>query len=93
MIKHIVILANSKKYSERCIAGIEIQQRKDSWFILCNSDSAPKWIRPVSGSGHGEIATSIADQYNLLDVAELNIVRELPQGFQSENCLIHSIKS
>ena len=90
-MKYIVLLANSKKYGERCIAGIELQKSKGSWSILRNSEGLPKWIRPVSNSKHGEISASIADQFSLLDVVEIDIAEEVPKGFQAENCLIQSI--
>ena len=51
--KSICILANSIKFSGRCIAGMEVQQSENGkWRLLKN------WIRPLSHRGGGEIKLS-----------------------------------
>lgn len=88
MIRHFICLANSKKYGERCIAGIEINLNKEkgSYRIVRNGD-APRWIRPVSNSEHGEVAADLVDSISLNDVVELDIISENPKGYQCENML------
>lgn len=86
MKKLFVCLANSKKYSGRCIAGIELI-KKETGYEVVSSQGAPRWIRPVSSQEHGEVAGNIVDHVSLLDVVELDIVNPIPQGYQSENHL------
>jgi hypothetical protein len=80
----IICLANSKKYGDRCVAGIEVKENEESFEIVQNKGRA-KWIRPVSHSGYGEIPTIIAQNIKLLDVIELEIKEYCPSGYQSEN--------
>ena len=77
-----ICLANSYKEDGRCVAGIEILNDK----IVIENES-PKWIRPVSNSPHGEIETSLVSNLNLLDIVEIDITKNLPSGYQSENVL------
>jgi hypothetical protein len=80
----IICLANSKKYGDRCVAGIEVKETEDS-FQIVQEGSKAKWIRPVSHSGYGEFPTNIAQNIKLLDVVELQIKKYCPSGYQSEN--------
>lgn len=75
-----VCLANSNKEKGRCIAGIEIQDGKP---VLV--DGKPKWIRPVCNTLHGEIPSHLVWFVRLLDIVEINVTAQAPQGFQSEN--------
>jgi hypothetical protein len=77
--KTIVVLANSRKASGRCVAGKE---------LIGNAFEG--WIRPVSLRPAGEL--SEADRQfqdgtdpRLLDVVEIPMSRHLPHGFQAEN--------
>ncbi|HYV90240.1 MAG TPA: hypothetical protein VE978_00585 [Chitinophagales bacterium] len=80
-----ICLANSKKYGERCIAGILVSKDETGkWKIIRNGDS-PKWIRPVSNSEHGEVKEQEVKNISLLDVVEANIAYDCPNGYQSEN--------
>ncbi len=45
MMKYFVCLANSRKYSERCIAGIELAFNNPGYRILW-MNGKPCWIRP-----------------------------------------------
>ena len=85
MKKYFICLANSKKYGERCIAGIEVSKNENSNYTIVNKDSKPKWIRPISGEEHGEVASNLVSSINLLDVVEIEGIEEIPNGYQSEN--------
>ncbi|RRR71811.1 MAG: hypothetical protein EI684_10965 [Candidatus Viridilinea halotolerans] len=86
MKRLFVCLANSKKYSERCIAGIELQRMRTGFRAIRNND-APVWIRPVSHQEYGEVDSHLVDHIDLLDVVEITVTSPMPQGYQSENCL------
>lgn len=75
-----VCLANSNKEKGRCIAGIEIQNGKP-----CLVDGKPKWIRPVCKTVHGEVPSHLVWYVKLLDIVEIDVTVEVPEGFQSEN--------
>lgn len=80
--KRIVVLANSRKHSERCVAGRE---------ILPNGYGG--WIRPVSArNGHGiddRDSTYIdGNALQVLDVVDVPLVEPRPYACHTENCLI-----
>jgi len=80
--KRIVCLANSRKYSGRCIAGKEI-----------NGEEIGKWIRPVSRQETGELSLKemkFGDGSipKVLDVLSVRLTRPCPHAYQSENYLI-----
>lgn len=91
MEKQFICFANSKKYTERCIAGIELNQL--SWQegrlrkanIVKTGDGNPKWIRPVSAGQSGAVSPYLVDHVKLLDIVELNVTAPAPNGYQSEN--------
>jgi hypothetical protein len=86
MKKTFVCLANSKKYSGRCIAGIELQPKPGGgWRMLRNEAGRPKWIRPVSYAGYGQIEEAVVKNIRLLDVMDFEMTGICPQGYQSEN--------
>lgn len=89
MKKRFICLANSKKYNQRCIAGIELEKssRKGYKYQIVKRDANPIWIRPVSDSEHGEVSSELVDHINLLDIVEINVTAVAPQGYQSENVL------
>lgn len=80
--KQIVCLANSRKLSGRCVAGIEIRDGKRLG-----------WIRPVSDRENQEVSEH-ERQYEdgsdpkVLDVIEVPLLRALPSGYQRENWLL-----
>ncbi|CAK8718775.1 hypothetical protein GMJAKD_08040 [Candidatus Electrothrix aarhusensis] len=84
MSTKIICLANSKKYNERCVAGIAVEKPGDVYKIL-KCENKIKWIRPVSQNGHGEFPVSIAQGIKLLDIVEFTILNYCPSGYQSEN--------
>jgi len=87
MKKTFVCLANSKKYNERCIAGIEIEINKDGGYSVVSENGSPKWIRPVSAGEHGEVASSLIENIKLLDIIQIEMTQRCPSGYQSENAL------
>ena len=88
MKKLIVCLANSKKYGERCIAGIEIVPTGGNKYKVVKDDNQPRWIRPVSNREHGEISTQLVKQIELFDIVEMKVTNKCPQGYQTENMLL-----
>jgi len=77
-----ICLANSFKEGGRCIAGIEILDNK---LVLVNN--TPKWIRPISENDHGEVNTNLVSHLKLLDIVQINTIKNVPSGYQSENVL------
>jgi len=84
MTKKIICLANSKKFNERCVAGIEVDDSSGGYKII-TSGSNPNWLRPVSKNEHGEFPTNIAQDISLLDVIEFDLLAPCPSGYQTEN--------
>lgn len=81
-VKRIVCLANSRKLSGRCIAGMEIDGR-----------SPVGWIRPVSAREHQEVSENERCYENgsdpqVLDVIDVPLVEPRPHSYQSENWLL-----
>lgn len=81
--KRIVLLANSRKHSDRCIAGREV-----------NEGGFSGWIRPVSArSGESvnwqERSYGLTMEPQLLDVIDVPIRRHKPHGNQTENWLLY----
>ena len=81
-LKRIVCLANSRKQSERCIAGLEIEGSQLS-----------RWIRPVSSRPLGEFGfperkLTTGSDPELLDILEISMLGSRPHGCQTENHLI-----
>ena len=81
-LKRIICLANSRKMSGRCVAGLELERGRISG-----------WIRPVSSRPHGEISLydqNLADgsEPSLLDILEIHMLEPCPDGCQTENHLI-----
>ncbi len=78
----MICLANSRKYSGRCIAGKEV-----------TGGLVGGWVRPVRGSGTGELTL---DQITLrtgalprlLDILTLPLLDRGPHAYQSENRVI-----
>ena len=82
--KKIVCLANSRKINGRSIAGRE-------W----NAETgAGNWVRPVSARENREVS-EYERQYEdgsdpqVLDVIEIPLLEPCPDGYQSENWLLH----
>ena len=80
--KRILCLANSRKNSDRCVAGREVTLA-----------GAGPWIRPV-GDERGKAVSEKERQYKdgedpkLLDVIDVPLVRAVPHACQVENWLL-----
>ena len=79
--KRIVLLANSRKHAERCLAGIELNQ------------NPKKWIRPVSsrpGEGLNEAERHYKNNIEpaTLDIVDVPLIQPNPHGCQRENWLV-----
>jgi len=87
--KLFICLANSKKYTQRCIAGIALTKssRPGYTYQIEKRGDNPVWLRPVSNCEHGEVAAELVDYINLLDIVEFQAIEPVPQGYQSENIL------
>lgn len=78
----MVCLANSRKHSGRCIAG-----------IVTEGSQSGEWLRPVSDR-HGAEVSESERQYvdgsdpRVLDVLEVPLLRQAPHGHQVENWLL-----
>ncbi len=75
-------LANSRKESGRCVAGLEIVE-----------SGLKGWIRPVSSREKGEVSLDERRYENgqdvqLLDIVDIRFVEPRPHGCQVENHLI-----
>lgn len=82
-VKRIVCLANSRKLSGRCVAGIQL-----------SSKSLPVgWIRPVSAREHEEVSEQ-ERQYQdgsdprVRDIIDVPLLDPRPKGYQQENWLL-----
>lgn len=89
MEKLFICLANSKKYTQRCIAGIELirSARQGYRYEIVRRAGNPVWLRPISDSEHGQVAAELVDHINLLDIVAVEVTEAAPQGYQSENVL------
>ncbi len=72
----IVCLANSRKYSGRCVAGLRIDGKG--------------WIRPVARDGYGELRFkdyrfTNNDEVRVFDRITIDVVRPQPLPYQPEN--------
>lgn len=92
MKKLFICLANSKKFTQRCIAGIELAKslHESSKYQIAKQENKPAWIRPVSSSEKGEVALQLVEHIKLLDIVEINVISSAAQGYQSENVLFNN---
>lgn len=80
--KVIVCLANSRKHNGRCVAGIEIVDRRPEG-----------WIRPVSTRPGAEVS-ECERQYKdgsdprVLDIISVPLIEAAPDGYQVENWIL-----
>jgi hypothetical protein len=80
MIKTLVCLANSRKLSGRCVAGIV-------------DGGHEEWIRPVSARPNREVS-EYERQYEdgsdprVLDIVSVPLLQPQPYSYQSENWLL-----
>ena len=82
---YLLCLANSKKYGERCIAGIELIPDDKGQFFPVKKDGRPRWLRPVTCDGHGQVPAKIVRDICVGDILEINTTHACPLGYQTEN--------
>ncbi len=80
MPARIVCLANSNKLRGRCLAGIRLDHKNRPRKL--NDD--PIWVRPISATEHGEIATDLVSHIQLLDVVEIELAEDHREAHQME---------
>jgi len=79
-----ICLANSKKFGERCIAGIEVKKDGRAYQPV-EKEGRPKWLRPISKFQHGAVGEDLVGGINLMDIIEIDVEELCPNGYQSEN--------
>ncbi len=79
-----ICLANSKKFGDRCVAGIELKKTRMAYQPE-EKQGQPKWLRPVSGYQHGEISENLVGEIKLMDIIEIDLEEICPSGYQCEN--------
>ena len=84
MIRFFLCLSNSKKFGERCIAGIELK-KDGKKFHPVEREGKPCWLRPISKSQHGAVGEGLVGGINLMDIVEIDVEELCPNGYQSEN--------
>ena len=87
MLTTLICLANSKKYGERCIAGIEVEKNGSKLKMVYRKDGSPKWIRPVTDDVHGQVPAKLVQDVKVGDLLEIDTVYPVPDDFQTENVL------
>jgi hypothetical protein len=87
MRKLFVCLANSRKYSGRCIAGVELSRHPDGFLKMVETPAhQPSWIRPVSQSEFGELSADWVRHIRLGDLIEVDVENKpITHGYQCEN--------
>lgn len=86
MKKLFICLANSAKYKERCIAGIEVIKRpNDRYSVIKKNVKQLQWLRPVTSAQYGQVPRAIVEDVQLLDICEIETIANCPKGYQSEN--------
>lgn len=83
---YLLCLANSKKYGERCIAGIELKPDAQEQFHPVKIDGKPRWLRPVADSVHGQVPAQLVADFAVGDILEFEFLRACPSAYQTENC-------
>lgn len=81
-VKTLVCMANSRKHSGRCVAGIEL-----------TGGGPRRWVRPVSARPGHEVSDTERRYEDgtdplVLDVVAVPLIGPRPHGFQKENWLL-----
>ncbi|MCF8243558.1 MAG: hypothetical protein K9J37_08645 [Saprospiraceae bacterium] len=84
---YLLCLANSKKYGERCIAGVQLIPDAKNAFHPFKPGGKPKWLRPVSDSEHGQVPAHLVRDFAVGDILQFDLLRPCPSEYQIENCL------
>jgi hypothetical protein len=86
-IKRVLVLANSWKHQLRCVAGREVIDVGAGKYKL------GRWVRPVAGSGRGELNLAERSQTNdreaqVFDFVEMPLAAPVGDPLQPENWTI-----
>jgi len=89
MERYLIVLANSRKYSGRCVAGVELLpiQKRGQRYEIKSTHGRPAWIRPIQGTKFGQVDEHLVEDINLLDVIKIEDLTYSQEGYQSENVL------
>jgi hypothetical protein len=89
MVRYLICLANSRKYSGRCVAGVELllSNIRGQRYEVKHYNGYPAWIRPISGNEFGQVDEYLVEDINLLDIIKVEALKNCPEGYQSENVL------
>lgn len=86
MEKIFICLTNSKKYSGRCLAGIELERdAHHKWHLPHAEQGNVRWIRPVGKGDHGSVPIPQVKHLNLLDIVAFDAGVPCPETYQTEN--------
>lgn len=86
MDKYFLCLANSYKYGNRCLAGVELERKNSNFKLKQNTWGQPIWLRPVNRwTEAGAIPNDEAINIDIFDVLLLSNVEHCAEGAQVEN--------
>jgi hypothetical protein len=79
--RQLLVLANSAKTGGRCLACKFVERNERGVWI------ADGWCRPVlpDGNRHDAMPSGVCDQFNPLDVIQIDLEGPLPSSSQPEN--------
>ena len=86
---YLLCLANSKKYGERCIAGVQLMLDAQAHFHYVKQAGSPRWLRPVSDAEHGQVPANLVKDISVGDIISFDLIRHCPNEYQTENCLFY----
>lgn len=86
MDKYFLCLANSYKYGNRCLAGVELERKNSNFKLKQDTWGHPIWVRPVNRwTEAGAIPNEEASEIAIFDVVLLSNAEHCAEGAQVEN--------
>ena len=86
MDKYFLCLANSYKYGNRCLAGVEVRQTSSGFEVVMDYWKHPIWFRPVKRlSNKGSVPNMEAENILLFDVILATNVEKCTDDAAIEN--------
>ena len=79
--REVLILTKSAKHGEYCVAGIDLQTRQ--WIRLVSSDESTMYALSKE-----MVLYSNGQECQILDIAQVSIIKDEPLEIQRENALI-----
>lgn len=82
-----ICLANSTKYTDRCIAGIKLVESTSPGrkYDIVKDGDRPVWVRPVSDHDRGEVDQELVKDIRLLNIVRVRLERNARLLHQTEN--------